>query len=80
MSLGALQIVDTFEGGMTQYLLDSSWKSRFDRVHQELECCGVTNYEDWLNVRWIPIRLLKPTVFNQEYVLILYVVLLAKRK
>ncbi|CAH1403849.1 unnamed protein product [Nezara viridula] len=66
-SLGAMEIVKTFERGLSQYLLDRDWKVRFDKMHQNLRCCGVSDHEDWFKTRWIPISALKSAVFNTEY-------------
>ncbi|XP_014274092.1 CD63 antigen [Halyomorpha halys] len=66
-SLGAIEVVKTFERGMSQYLLDRDWKMRFDRMHQDLRCCGVSDHEDWFKTRWIPISALKPTAFTTEF-------------
>ncbi|KAE9416228.1 hypothetical protein Angca_002727, partial [Angiostrongylus cantonensis] len=35
-----------------RYTTDANYKSAFDTIQQELECCGVKSYLDWLGTSW----------------------------
>ncbi|KAJ1369204.1 hypothetical protein KIN20_030612 [Parelaphostrongylus tenuis] len=35
-----------------RYTTDTNYKSAFDTIQQELECCGVKSYMDWLATNW----------------------------
>ncbi|CAJ0610055.1 unnamed protein product [Cylicocyclus nassatus] len=35
-----------------RYAYDDKYKSAFDTIQQELECCGVKSYTDWLGANW----------------------------
>ncbi|XGW32974.1 hypothetical protein V3C99_017467 [Haemonchus contortus] len=35
-----------------RYASDTNYKTAFDSIQQELECCGVKSYTDWLGASW----------------------------
>lgn len=48
-----LQLGNSMHQGMTQYLNDEHWKMTWNKLQQDLKCCGVDNYKDWYSSSWI---------------------------
>ncbi|KAL3269978.1 hypothetical protein HHI36_009033 [Cryptolaemus montrouzieri] len=43
----------SLQHGMRNYLKEISWKETIDRLQYQLECCGITGYQDWYDLEWL---------------------------
>lgn len=39
--------------GIDIYYMDPEWKLLWDKMQYTKECCGVFNYQDWMNATWM---------------------------
>ncbi|XP_044754210.1 peripherin-2 [Coccinella septempunctata] len=43
----------SLQHGMRNYLKEPSWKETIDRLQYQLECCGISGYQDWYDLEWL---------------------------
>lgn len=43
----------SLEKGMRRYLIDDEWKTTFDRIQYNFECCGIDGTNDWHKTAWL---------------------------
>ncbi|KAK9876900.1 hypothetical protein WA026_015936 [Henosepilachna vigintioctopunctata] len=43
----------SLQHGMRNYLKEVSWKETIDRLQYQLECCGISGYQDWYELEWL---------------------------
>lgn len=43
----------SLQHGMRNYLKDTVWKETIDKLQYQLECCGISGYQDWYDLEWL---------------------------